>query len=153
MRFIELVICFIWGIVLPLLIVAFSKYIFRKNAWIIILIEIPMMLFFTLTDILTRYPIGNIKYKLTSYFMNITNNFYLRYLPFVILTTICIVYFKGKINIKDLNIMKESDFSNYYFLGRWTKKYIDDTECMYTINLGLEIDTKIKGTKSIRIKF
>ena len=153
----NILICFIAIIILSLFIALFSTYIFRKNAWIIILIEIPMVLSSTLKDIIEIYPSGDIKYQLISYFINFSNKFYLRYLPLFIFTTIFIIYFKGKFkNLKSINkehIVLRNDFSKYYFLGRWTEKIIDNAECIYTINLGSEIHAIIKATKTIKINF
>ena len=153
----NILISFIVIIIFSLFIALFSTYIFRKNAWVIILIEIPMVLSSTLKDIIEIYPSGDIKYQLTSYFINFSNKFYLRYLPFLICTAIFIIYFKGKFqNINSINkevVARRNDFSKYYFLGRWTEKIIDNEECIYTINLGSEIHAKIKGTKTIKINF
>ena len=103
----NILICFIAIIILSLFIALFSTYIFRKNAWIIILIEIPMVLSSTLKDIIEIYPSGDIKYQLISYFINFSNKFYLRYLPLFIFTTIFIIYFKGK--FKNLNSINKED--------------------------------------------
>ena len=153
----NILICFIVIIILSLFISLFSTYIFGKNAWVVILIEIPMVLSSTLKDIIEIYPSGNIKYQLTSYFVNFNNKFYLRYLPLFIFTIIFIIYFKGKFkNLNSINkedIIGRNDFSKYYFLGRWTEKIIDNEECIYTINLGSEIYAKIKGTETIKINF
>lgn len=153
----KILISFIVIIIFSLFIALFSTYIFRKNAWVIILIEIPMVLSSTLKDIIEIYPSGDIKYQLTSYFINFSNKFYLRYLPLLICTIIFIIYFKGEFqnmnSINKENIAQRNDFLKYYFLGRWTEKTIDNTKCMYTINLGSEIHTKIKGTKTIKINF
>ena len=46
-----------------------------------------------------------------------------------------------------------SFFENYYFLGRWCKKRENNTDYMYTINLGSEIHCRIKNTTSATIKF
>lgn len=44
-------------------------------------------------------------------------------------------------------------FTQAYFLGRWIRKTINGTDCMYTINLGSAIFAKLKGTTSISIGF
>lgn len=97
----NILISFIAIIVLSLCIALFSTYIFRKNAWVIILIEVPMILFLTLKDIIERYPTGNIENQLKSYFLNPVNNFYLRYIPFLICTIIFVIYFKEKLNARN----------------------------------------------------
>jgi hypothetical protein len=44
-------------------------------------------------------------------------------------------------------------FTDAYYLGRWTRKTISSTDCMYTINLGSEIFAKVKGTTQVKFKF
>ncbi|WP_374187432.1 GDSL-type esterase/lipase family protein [Priestia aryabhattai] len=44
-------------------------------------------------------------------------------------------------------------FTQAYFLGRWTRKTINSTDCMYTINMGASFFTKVKGTTSVSLNF
>ena len=78
-----------------------------------------------------------------------------------------VIAIEDKVNKKELNYPKKyntpkyiisenidnSFFENYYFLGRWCKKRENNTDYMYTINLGSEIHCRIKNTTSATIKF
>lgn len=44
-------------------------------------------------------------------------------------------------------------YSNAYFLGRWTRRTINGTDCMYTPNLGSTIFSKVKNTTKVSFGF
>lgn len=44
-------------------------------------------------------------------------------------------------------------FNQMYFLGRWARKTVQSTDCMYSVNLGSAIFAKIKGTTQVQIGF
>jgi amino acid transporter len=62
----------------------------KKRTWMIIGIEVFIVLLLTWIGIIENYPTGNMQSQLSSYFGDITNNFYLKYIPFIIMTIILI---------------------------------------------------------------
>jgi hypothetical protein len=90
----------IWVIVVPLLLAFFGVRQLKIRAWIIFSFEVLIILLLTFVDIIENYPIGSLQRQLTSYFGNITNNFYLKYIPFIILSVIFVKFLKKPYNPK-----------------------------------------------------
>jgi len=93
----ELISYILWVIVAPFVLAYLGVKIFKKRAWVIISIETFIVLFLTFVGIIENNPTGNMQRQLSSYFGNITNNFYLKYLPLIIITIIFIRLFKKAI--------------------------------------------------------
>jgi hypothetical protein len=66
--------------------------ILKIRTWIIFSFEALIVLLLTFVDIIENYPIGSLQRQLTSYFGNITSHFYLKYIPFLILSIIFIKF-------------------------------------------------------------
>jgi len=81
-------------IVAPFVLASVGVKILKKRAWIIVSIETLIVLPLTFIGIIENNPTGNMQGQLSSYFGNITNNFYLKYIPLIIITTILIQFFK-----------------------------------------------------------
>lgn len=84
----KLVSCIIFIILVSFIIAYFGIKVLRKRSCIIVPIEIIIVFFLTLLGIIENYPTGNIQNQLSSYFGNITNDLYLKYIPLIILTII-----------------------------------------------------------------
>ncbi len=80
----------LWVIVAPFVTVFLGVKIFKIRTWIIISVETLIVLILTLIGIIENDPTGNMQRQLTSYFGNIKNYFYLKYIPFIIITLIFI---------------------------------------------------------------
>lgn len=90
----ELISYIIWVIIAPLIFAFLGLKIFKKRIWIIIGIETFIVLLLTFVGIIENNPTGNMQRQLSSYFGNITNSFYLKYIPFLIVTILFIQFFK-----------------------------------------------------------
>jgi len=84
----------LWVFAAPAVLTFLGSYIFKKRAWVIVIIEIIAIMFLTFVGIIENNPMGNMQRQLSSYFGNITNDFYLKYLPLVVMTMIFIRLFK-----------------------------------------------------------
>ncbi len=90
----ELISYIIWLTIAPLILAFLGLKVFNKRIWIIVGIETLIVLLLTFVGIIENNPTGNMQRQLSSYFGNITNDFYLKYLPFIIVTIIFIQFFK-----------------------------------------------------------
>lgn len=99
----ELISYILWVIVAPFILAFLGVKIFKKRIWIIVSIEVLIVLPLTYIGIIENNPMGNMQRQLSSYFGNITNNFYLKYIPLIVITIIFIQFFK-KQNKRKINI-------------------------------------------------
>lgn len=77
----------LWGIVVPFVLAFLGVKILKKWTWVIISIEVFIVLYLSFSGIIENNPMGTMQRQLSSYFGNITNDFYLKYVPLIIMTT------------------------------------------------------------------
>jgi hypothetical protein len=90
----------LWAIVAPFVITFLGAKIFKIRTWIIVSFETLVVLLLTFVDIIENNPMGSLQGQLSSYFGNITNNFYLKYIPLIIVTIIFMQFLKKQSNRK-----------------------------------------------------
>jgi hypothetical protein len=89
----------IWLIIGPLVAAFLAITICKKIRRLIYFLQELIILFFTFVDIIQNHPYGNMSQQLRSYFGNMANNFYVKYLPFLLITIIVIkIYDRNKKN-------------------------------------------------------
>lgn len=84
----------LWLIVTPLILGFLGGRLLKRGTLLVVIIELIVILPLTYIRIIENYHVGNIQRQLSSYFGKITNDFYLKYLPSIILTIIFVQIFK-----------------------------------------------------------
>lgn len=83
----EIISYLIWIVVLPVVFAAIARIVLKKK-WVITIIQGLILLPFIIIGMIENNPMSNIQRQVISYFGDITNDFYLKYIPFVLITAI-----------------------------------------------------------------
>jgi amino acid transporter len=91
----QLVSYILWIIIAPVIIALIDQKLLKRT-WIILSGEIFIVVLLTFIGIIENNPTGNMQRQLASYFGDITNDFYLKYIPFILATVILLQFIKKK---------------------------------------------------------
>ncbi|MDF2801884.1 MAG: hypothetical protein K0S61_1787 [Anaerocolumna sp.] len=80
----------------PFIVAFISNKLLKDKSWIIIGIETIIIFLLTFIGIIENNPTGNTQRQLNSYFGTLKNEFYLKYLPFLLLSIILMYIFRRR---------------------------------------------------------
>lgn len=83
----EIISYLLWIVVFPVIFAIIVWKVLKKK-WVISILQGLMLLPLIIIGMIENNPMGNIQRQVTSYFGDFTNDFYLKYIPFIVITAI-----------------------------------------------------------------
>lgn len=85
-------------IIAPCILAFLGVKLLKDKAFILICIELIICLFLTFIGMIENYPVGDIRRQFISYFGNLMNDFYVKYLPCIFMSIILMSLFKRNLS-------------------------------------------------------